>query len=212
MHGSENQFFIVDTDKKYDAIYIAQARNFKRMWLAREIESLYVLTYRCGKFVNAAGENDLPAYEPRIAHADWNKGFIHDRRELSTLISGSHAGLALSAKEGAMWASVQYLLCGIPVVTTPSKGGRHFFLDDNLSYTTQPTSNAVKKTVERAKSDRRDPHEVRRSILQKMERERYRYMSFLHEDLGVLKAQDFDRFYNHVWGGETGILNLQIGD
>jgi hypothetical protein len=53
-------------------------------------------------------------------------------------INKAHVGLCLSAEEGAMFVSAEYLLCGIPVVSTRNKGGRdvmftpeHVFIADD---------------------------------------------------------------------------------
>ena len=44
----------------------------------------------------------------------------------------SQVGLCLSKSEGAMFASIEYLLCGLPIVSTKSVGGRDiFFTDEN---------------------------------------------------------------------------------
>ena len=39
-------------------------------------------------------------------------------------LNRARVGLCLSAREGAMFASMEYLLSGLPIVTTPSMGGR----------------------------------------------------------------------------------------
>src|SRR5690606_13646678 len=100
MHECENKFTIKTEQKIYDAIYIAQARRFKRMHLAQSVRELYILTYGCGVYTNSDGENDLAKFEPKVAHASWNKRFTHDRGEVSRLICMAYAGLALSAREG----------------------------------------------------------------------------------------------------------------
>lgn len=48
MNQNLHEYTIQSQEKKYDAIYIAQARPFKRMELAKEVEKLYILTYGCG--------------------------------------------------------------------------------------------------------------------------------------------------------------------
>ena len=47
--------------------------------------------------------------------------------EVRRILVQSRCGLALSAQEGAMYASGEYLLAGLPVVTTRSRGGRDAF-------------------------------------------------------------------------------------
>ena len=103
--------------KIYDAIYTAQLAAFKRLALAKQVERLMVVSYG----------GDLHAYCPDLQHAEFNREFL-PRPELARKYNQAYAGLCLSAQEGAMLASCEYLLCGIPVVSTPSQGGRDEFL------------------------------------------------------------------------------------
>jgi len=77
LHECEFEFTPKKADKIFDAIYVAQARPFKRMHLASKIKKIFILTYGCKNYVNEEG-NDLSKFEPRISHATWNKSFIHD--------------------------------------------------------------------------------------------------------------------------------------
>ena len=56
-----------------------------------------------------------------------------DAAELCHWLNRSRTGLCLSEREGAMFASIEYLLCGLPIVTTPSIGGRHVFFEADTS-------------------------------------------------------------------------------
>ena len=99
MHLPEHVFCPVSVnDVKYDAIYIAQAKKFKRLFLASYIKKLYVLTYQC-KNKTREGANDLHAFEPLISHCHFNRDFVYDENEICKLISESHCGLALSKKD-----------------------------------------------------------------------------------------------------------------
>ena len=46
-----------------------------------------------------------------------------------------------------MYASVQYLLCGLPVVTTASRGGRDEFFDPESTIECEPSPAAVAEAV-----------------------------------------------------------------
>lgn len=56
--------------------------------------------------------------------------------------------MILSRTEGQCKASVEYLLCGLPVVSTPSTGGRDEFFDPDYVAIVEPTAEAVRKGVE----------------------------------------------------------------
>jgi glycosyltransferase involved in cell wall biosynthesis len=67
------------------------------------------------------------------------------------LLNQAYCGLALSAIEGGMHASMEYLLCGLPVVTTESLGGRSYFLNSNNSIFVDDNSDAVLSAVNELK-------------------------------------------------------------
>ncbi|MFZ6763136.1 glycosyltransferase [Pseudoroseomonas sp. WGS1072] len=63
------------------------------------------------------------------------------------LLNSSEVGLILSAAEGACYASLEYLLCGLPVVSTPSLGGRDAFYDAANAIIVEPKAEAVRDGV-----------------------------------------------------------------
>lgn len=154
--------------KTYDAIYTAQLQPFKRHWLAKDIKSLMVVSYG----------GDLHTYCPELKHADFNRDFL-PRPELARKYSQAWAGLCLSAEEGAMLASCEYLFCGIPVVSTPSKGGRDEFFDEFNSIIVPPEPEAVAKAVEKWKNAHPDPHQIREHTLQKVIPLRKEYCTYV---------------------------------
>jgi glycosyltransferase involved in cell wall biosynthesis len=177
LFANQNQFLI---DKNiplrmnhqqfdYDAFYAAQARPFKRMHLASNIERLYILTYRWTKELNAT--RILRDFEPSVGHATYNKSFL----EFDAVVKVMHksaCALALSRKEGAMWAACEALLSGIPVVSTKSIGGRDRYFDSRTTKIVPARPSAIKDAVEEFKSNPPDPTEVRRITLEKMEEDR----------------------------------------
>ncbi len=155
---NENVFASADAEKRYDAIHIAGMHDVKRHELAHRIRQLYVVTYD--------GE-DLHAYRPELSHADFNRKYLAPA-EVSELINASVSGLCLSASEGAMFASMEYLMCGLPVVTTPSRGGRDEFFDAVNSILVDPEPDAVLEGVQAWKRDPPDPALIRRRVLEQV--------------------------------------------
>lgn len=103
--------------RPYDAIYIAAMREYKRLWLAQDIARLRIIS-----------RNRLPDQEEKLEewclkNASINIDWIH-RTEMYKELAGAGVGLALSSNEGIMLANVEYLLSGLPVVSTKSSGGR----------------------------------------------------------------------------------------
>lgn len=157
LYVNEHIYKPLDEPKHYGAIYIAQLQPFKRHWLAKDIDRLMIVSYG----------GDLPTFCPELAHAEYNKEFI-PRPELAKKINQADAGLCLSAEEGAMYASLEYLLCGIPVVSTPSKGGRDEFFNDENSIIVPPQADAVAQAVQRWKESPPNPHTIREQTLNQL--------------------------------------------
>jgi hypothetical protein len=118
-----------DIDSVYDAVYVARLDAYKRIWLARFIEKLCIVS------ANFNDRANLDSWG--CSHAILNRKWL-SRDEVCSTINQAKCGLALSAREGGMFATTEYLLCGKPVVSTKSQGGRdvwfssvnHVLVDD----------------------------------------------------------------------------------
>ncbi len=192
-----------DRDCRYDAFYAAQAVAFKRLHLAEYIKKLYVLTYACPE--NSLGEYDLRQFEPKVKHADWNKRYISDLQEITSLMQKSHCILALSKVEGAMWASLEGLLCGIPVVSTRSQGGRARYFTTENSRIVPSNPKAIAQAVEYYKYHTPDPQRVRDSALEKIFIDRKNTSKYFASK--VLRKQGWStcQVEHHLFHSKTGI-------
>lgn len=206
-------FFYVNSavKKKYTAIYTAVAKKYKRIHLAALIKNLYIITYFWPDTRNSKGEWDLHAFEPKIKHADFNR-FRIDVNDVNIKMNESKCGLALSKKEGAMFASIEYLLCGLPVVSTESKGGRDFFFTKENSIICKDAPESVFNSVNEIIQRNINPMEIRNSTLKLMRRYRMKYVALIIE-LHVknnCEAPNKEELYFKIWGNEKGISSLII--
>ena len=165
---NEHLYNIIEQPKVYDAIYTAQLNSSKRLPLAKNVEKLMVVSYG----------GDLHAYCPELKHADFNRDFI-SRPELAKKYNQAYAGLILSAKEGANLASTEYLLCGIPVISTPSKGGRDEFFTTENSTIVPPEAAAVSQAVQTWKELSPEPAKIRNQTLKKINELRLEYCAYI---------------------------------
>ncbi len=146
----ENLFKVVESEKIYDAIYTARLAPFKRHHLASKVENLALVAG------NTSGEliRDLP---PHI--------YINENQlspiDVIQKLSQSKVGLLLSDFEGACFSSSEYLLCGLPVVSTSSHGGRDIWYNSYNSIICDANPEAVCKAVSKLKELKRDPHRIR---------------------------------------------------
>lgn len=169
----ENYALQDSSNKLYDAIYAAQLNNFKRIPLAAQIKRLYVMTYKSG-----AKQWDLHQEYPVMKHASFNSQWI-DEKDKNTLYSQSEVGLCLSKEEGPMLASLEYLLNGLPVVSTPSKGGRDKYYEDDYCQIVKPNPNAVKQGVDVMIKRNIKPSDIRETTIKKLQKDRVKYVQVL---------------------------------
>ena len=175
--------------KIYDAVYNASMAPYKRHELAQKVESLALMTYRYGGTHTSDYEKRVRA---RLLHAKWIKDSYSDKdkvpaREIVRLYQKCKVGLCLSAIEGAMFASIEYLLSGLPVVTTKSVGGRDAFFDPEYVITVADTPEAVNAGVREMCKRAPDPALIRARTLKKMELHRRRLRDLLHKDVPGLQ-------------------------
>ncbi len=200
---NEHVFRISGAEKRYDAVYAARMVKYKRLHLAASVRSLFVQTY--GDCVSPDGSYDLPRFEPTIGHCDYNKGWI-SKEELVAIYNGARVGLALSAREGAMLASVEYMLCGLPLVTTASQGGREQFFDDRYVKVVDATAPAVAEGVRDLIESRIDPELVRSGTLKTLQVHRERFCDYI---IGIISARSSEpparqRLLHEIYSSEDG--------
>ena len=165
---NENIYKQLNQQKHYDAIYTARLVAWKRHWLAKQIDSLMVISYG----------GDLHGFCPELKHAEFNYEFL-PKPELAKKYNQAYCGLCLSAVEGPMLASTEYLLCGIPVVSTPSKGGRDVFFNEHNSMVVPPETDAIARAVRRWKESPSNPQEIREQTLHKINNLRLGYCAYV---------------------------------
>ncbi len=165
----ENDYQPMPLEKKYKAVYAAQLKSFKRIPLSKCIDPLFIITYKSGQT-----NWNLHAEFPEMKHAHFNNKWI-DPLEKNSLLNESAVGLCLSEEEGPMLASLEYMLNGLPVVSTPSKGGRDEYYEDAYCRIVSPDPIEVSKAVEELIKLKLDPEFIRNRALQKLSEDRKIY-------------------------------------
>jgi len=94
--------------------------------------------------------------------------------DVAAVLNASRVGGIFSAEEGACYASTEYLLCGLPVVSTASTGGRHVWYTPQNSVVVEATPAAVATGVCQAllklRTGEFDRQEIREEAVQMAER------------------------------------------
>lgn len=207
LHADESEFKVRDhVVKKYDAVYVAAAAPYKRIHLALKVKSLFVVTYFWPDVRDDLGFWNLGLFEDRLKNVEHNKERI-TRADVGKILNEAHCGLALSRVEGAMWAVQEYLLSGIPVVTTRNLGGRNRYLSKFNAVFVKANQDSVAKGVAKAKAMTKSPEEIRSQVLAEMGKERKRFVRLVHKQVDL--SQDELGHLAKIWG-DGGLNRFRI--
>lgn len=169
--------------KIYDAVFNSRLVPFKRPELAVQVGRLAVITggYQID---NEYAAKTLSAFRD-LAYCNYKPGSgvlrYLDAEQVRRILVQSYCGLALSAEEGAMYASAEYLLAGLPVVTTASRGGREAFFHSDYVTTVADDPGAVAAAVNDFKRRNVDPVVIRNRTIALFREHRRRMVARLSE-------------------------------
>ena len=177
-----------DASCEFDAIYNAQLRLWKRHELTMAIERCAFVFHRGGAGTEVVeGEQEiLRRHRPLPGHVFLNAfdeqgvPVRYPPADVNAALNRASVGLCLSAIEGAMFAGTEYLLAGLPIVTTPSVGGRDVYFDPDYCITVQPEPAAVAVAVQALKGRRIPRDHIRAKTVQRIETDRRRFQEFLN--------------------------------
>jgi glycosyltransferase involved in cell wall biosynthesis len=133
-------FNIISIEKEYDLVINANNSEWKNHHMLADINKKYktlFITYN-------TSINNLQRYNPACILNE-----IRTYRVVEEL-NKCRVGLALSTKEGSCYASTEYLLCGLPVISTKSVGGRQGWYDEHNSIVVNPNGPELDKAIEGA--------------------------------------------------------------
>lgn len=139
-------------EKEYDAILVARPAEFKRHFLASKVNNLAIV---------ASGANHNKNITQKMPEARYRTTHHISENDVFDLINKARCSLCLSAKEGACFSSSEYLLCGIPVVSTKSVGGRDFWYNDYNSIVCEPNEDEISNAVNFFVANPRDCNKIR---------------------------------------------------
>lgn len=193
----ENLFFPIPSQiKEFDAVYNGQFLAFKRHYLAEKIKSLALIGYN---FDTPYGQEMLN----QMSHANFcnkdDRGVLKwlNQKDVNNIYNKSRVALCLSKAEGAMHASMEYLLSGLPIVTTFSKGGRDYFFQGDYVFWIEDTPAAIADAVDYVKKLKIDPEYIRSQTLEKLKKERLAFFNYLKKLSG--DSEDCTDQIQEIW-------------
>lgn len=172
--------------RTYDAIYNAMLAPMKRHDLARLVPSCSYVTKLFDHWPPELKRAQLTNFIRRLPRGHVVCNMITEGRivpldhiQVNEAMASAHVGLCLSKLEGAMYASLEYLLAGLPVVSTRSKGGRDTFFHPDTTLIVDDNPRAVQEGVAAMKARALPVEFVRATTLQLMTAERERFNTFI---------------------------------
>lgn len=204
-----------DRPKRFDAVYDARVCPFKRHELAAGVRSLSLVTSRVDRFHDEAYVRSVRELLPG---AHWRNDPLDPTwrslsgPEINEAINEARVGLCLSAVEGAMFASVQYLLAGLPVVSTASRGGRDAFFDPECARIVPDDPAAVAEGVREMASCPLPPGEIRRRTLERIAAHRDRLFELLDAIAFAEGTPPVPRSRWSAWTAPTRIADVGPGE
>ena len=190
---------IPDAKKLYDAIYIARVTPFKRQELAQNIKTL--------RFIGWTSPLETDYFDKIMTVAPqvkWTSDVASNKIYME--INAARVGLCLSAEEGAMFVSAEYMLCGIPAVTTKNMGGREALFPEGAFCHVDDSPESVAAGVHEMINNSPTPSEIRNSYIQNMYKHRQIFIKLVQ---GIIdssgKSLDFEKQWEDIFIHKFGL-------
>jgi len=200
----ERCYNIRPVKKRYNAVSNSRMAPYKRLELLRDVENCALLTYFLDPSDHDYEKRILPhaggaqAACPHLICPQYSNGkwSWFDNSQICEVLSASRCGVILSEEEGACFAAVEYLLCGLPVVTTPSIGGRSAMFHSDYVIQADPTPESVAEAVRKAALLPITAQEIRERTIANMKEERKKYCAVLN---AIAREEGIERDFSAEW-------------
>ena len=200
--SDERVYRVLPRNKIYAGVYVARPARHKHLKLCEQIKGQWLwLTYDTDATPKITRETlAMPnVYAPQFSDNEYT-GYI-PRASVSGWLCQAGCGLALSNLEGSMYASVEYLLCGLPVVETETDGvTRAQLFDPRTAITVKPNMYSVAQAVAEAPEFGRQTgaETIREITLGKMRPHRERFVDAVrcaYKAVGIDHDPAYDLFH-----------------
>lgn len=187
------------TEKDFDAIYVARITPFKRQELAAKIPRLCLVS----SWEYPSEKEYVDGVKALLSHASLLPKVVY--KDMSRVLSRAAVGLCLSEEEGAMFVSAEYLLSGLPAVSTKNLGGREWVMPEEYWRRAEDNPDSVAAAVEELKKMKADPADVRAKTLAMYRPHREKMCEILKQifdsyGLDGKTLCSFDRWFTHKLG------------
>jgi glycosyltransferase involved in cell wall biosynthesis len=167
--NEERYKIIEDTNKEYNMVISSCFRNYKNVHFAENIDNTLHIGYKNGIL------EYIPNYGTR-ANFKNNSMDMNDynyicTKKYTSLLNSALCGGIFSFEEGSCFASSEYLLCGLPVISTESVGGRHIWYNKENSIICEPNKEGALVAFNELKNNISffDKYKIRENHINKMD-------------------------------------------
>ena len=171
---------------EFDAVYNARFDPWKRHELAGKIPRVAYISYAT-RFTGKLRDQRAAIVDTLARHS--GHALLNPVKdglpvslpleEVNQGLNRAAVGLCLSNVEGSNYASMEYMLAGLPIVSTPSIGGREVYFDHEFCTICEPKLSSVRDAVQKL-AERNIPREyIRDRTLAKIEPERQRFLALI---------------------------------
>lgn len=176
---------LMQTTPRYDAIYNAAFSPFKRRQLAADIATCVHVGYFADATMRQQALHHFEVTRQELPHHVFANPQLNRRigripaTGVNAILAEARVGLCLSAVEGAMTASMEYLMAGLPVVSTPSSGGRDRYFNPDFTIIAEPNPRAVREAVDALKARAIPRQAIRVATLKRVDEDRAAFNAFI---------------------------------
>jgi glycosyltransferase involved in cell wall biosynthesis len=200
-----NLFDIGNEDKIYNAVINSRPFWWKRVYLANKVENtVYIKGNDWAKDHTTwdGYKNMNLIVKSEINPSEVNK--IYQQSKVGLMLSGNTGENQQGLCEGANYSSCEYLLSGLPVITTPSQGGRNFWFDEYNSITCEPNeddvNNCANIMLNRLENNEIDRNQIRNTAIDKINSLRKNFTEKLQElfdskNININSKEYFDKIF-----------------
>jgi glycosyltransferase involved in cell wall biosynthesis len=164
----------------FDAVYNARLMWYKRHHLACATASLLLIH---GNNFGPEAAEQARQVRQAVSHAVSANDLLYPGikteiplADIAALLAHARCGLALSGVEGTMKVSAEYLLCGLPVVSTPSDGGRARYYCFPFTKIVDADPGAVSDAVAQMAGQRMDRNAIRMEFARLLAFDRHNFL------------------------------------
>jgi glycosyltransferase involved in cell wall biosynthesis len=184
----------------YDAVYSARLAPTKRHELASAVKSLMLVYPHSLTGSEEVAYRRVKEILPQAFFANHEAGhgryLKFDAENMVKLLAHAQVGLCLTQVEGCMRASIEYMLAGLPVVSTKSTGGRDRYFFGPQCRIVPDDPDRIAAAVIELRDANLDRRRVRGHVAQLLAFDRFNFLSQLNRisERCFNKADLFDSF------------------